>query len=150
MAQDRFRKQIPILDGELVITYRSLTAAESKLVLQQLSYDLRSGKISSEGDYWNYLMNYRLAISVERLTQKNGKVLQIVPELDKIPYDPPEDGKLETALVPMDEWFTTAILPQEPLRRVVAQQHRQFQRLVEALEAQAAEPSFWKGIGTPL
>lgn len=150
LAQDRFRKQLPIMNGELVITYRSLTAAESKLVLQQLSYDLRSGKIAGEGDYWNYLVNYRLCISVERITQRDGRVLQLVPELNKIPYDPPEDGKLETALVPMDEWFTTTVLPQEPLRRVVAQQHRQFQRLVEALEAQVAEPNFWKGIGTQL
>lgn len=150
LSQDRFRKQIPIMGGELVITYRSLTAEESKMVLQQLSYDMRAGKINSEGDYWNGLQNYRLAISVERITLRDGRVIAAVPDTKDIPYDPPEDGKLETMLVPMEAWFTKDILPQEPLRRVVGQQHRQFQRLVEALEAQAAEPSFWQGIATQL
>jgi hypothetical protein len=48
--------------------------------------------------------------------------------------------------VPLREYFDKHVLPQETVRRVVGQHHRQFQRLVEALEANAASPDFFDGI----
>jgi hypothetical protein len=49
----------------------------------------------------------------------------------------------------MRDWFYKEIVTQEPLRRIIGQQHREFQRLVEALEAMTSDSSFWKGIELP-
>jgi hypothetical protein len=139
-----------ILNGELTVTFRTLTADESSLVLQQLSYDQRNGKVNTQGDYWMMLMDYRLCISVAQITASDGRAIVEIPPLADIPYDGTIDGRPETALVPMLAWFNKAAVANEFTRRMIGQQQRQFQRIVETLEAQATEPSFWGGIATQL
>lgn len=146
LSLNRFTKAFEIMDGELVITYRTLTAKESQLVFEQLSYDNREGKNLSQAEYYMALQDYRLSMMIESIRLRNGRPIAIVPPLADIPYGPPEDGHKETPLVPMLDYILTEVLSNEPLRRVVGQHHQQFQRLVESLERQTSEPSFWKGI----
>jgi hypothetical protein len=148
LSQKRFTKLVPIFNTGLTITFRTLTSKEAMLVFEQLTYDTKAGRVNTQAEYLAKLMDYRMCLSVEAIRAKDGRVLAQVPELFDIPYDPPASGERETPLVPMLSYITTDVLTQEPIRRVAGQQQRQFQRIVETLEAQAAEPSFWQGIDT--
>jgi hypothetical protein len=47
----------------------------------------------------------------------------------------------------MRDYVSANVLSQEVFKRLVGTHLREFQRLIEALEAMALEPSFWTGIG---
>jgi hypothetical protein len=146
LGGSRFSRAVSVMGGRLQITYRSLTSEETDLCFKQLGIDLRQGRIMDDGQYFMQLQVYRLAMSVERIENGNNECLVEIPPLFDIPYDAPAAGHEETRLVPLVAWFNDAAVPQESLRRIVAQHHRQFQRLVEGLEAMTAEPDFWIGI----
>jgi hypothetical protein len=144
LGSDRFRKTYLMLNGQLAVRFRSLTSQESALVHRQMRLDGISGDILSDGDYFARLNAYRMSLMTECLMDKQGTVIADVPPVFDIPYDEPETGNVpETRLVPMLKWFTDNVCTNESLQRMVAAQHREFQRLMEALEAQSAEPSFW-------
>lgn len=146
----RFTKLISVMGGRLQITYRSLTSQETDLVFKQLGIDLRQEKLFDDAQYFMQLQVYRLAMSVERIENGNNDVLAEIPPVFEIEYDPPgPDEPEETQLTKLVKWFNNEAAPQESMRRIVAQHHRQFQRLVEALEAMTSEPDFWKGIASP-
>lgn len=146
----RFTKLISVMGGRLQITYRSLTSQETDLVFTQLGIDLRQEKLLDDAQYFMQLQVYRLAMSVERIENGNNDVLAEIPPIFEIEYDPPGPGEPEgTRLVELVKWFNDEAAPQESMRRIIAQHHRQFQRLVEALEAMTSEPDFWKGIALP-
>jgi hypothetical protein len=92
------------------------------------------------------MMDYRLSCSLDDIKDKVGKVIAVVPELSEQKFTQNPDSPLETALVKQLDFVNTTILAQEVTRRLVATHLRQFQRLTEALEAMALEPSFWNGI----
>ncbi len=146
----RFTKLISVMGGRLQITYRSLTSQETDLVFKQLGIDLRQEKLLDDAQYFMQLQVYRLAMSVERIENGDNDILAEIPPIFEIEYDPPGPGEPEeTRLVKLVEWFNKDAAPQESMRRIIAQHHRQFQRLVEALEAMTSEPDFWKGIALP-
>jgi hypothetical protein len=63
-----------------------------------------------------------------------------------VSFTPPADKPTQTVLAVMRQTVNTKPLAAEVTRRLVATHLRKFQRLVEALEAMALEPSFWDGI----
>lgn len=143
----RFQQRIELLGGKLNLTFRSLLADENKLVHRQLVLDQQDGEITTEAEWVLRMLEYRLACSLDQVTDQNGRPLHVVPPVLEYPHTPPTHKPLQTALVPLLEYINTKILAHEVTRRLAAQQLRQFQRLVEALEAMALEPSFWNGIG---
>jgi len=90
------------------------------------------------------LMDYRLACSLDTITNDSGKVLAEVPEL--VMPTSPIDADSQTPIVAQLDIINKNILAQEATRRLVGMHLRQFQRLIESLEAMALEPSFWTGI----
>jgi hypothetical protein len=140
LANDRFRKEYALLGNKLRVIFRSLTAQEAETLYTQLRFDTQAGEIITEGDFVARLQTYRLVMSTEKLIAV-GAVTE-VPAALTIKYDQPAE-KHETVLVPMTRWFWETVAAQEPVRRVVAKCHQEFQRLVEVMEAQAAEPDFW-------
>ena len=143
----RFQRKFELLGGKLNLTFRSLLADENKLVHKQLLLDQQDGEITTEAEWILRLLEYRLACSLDQVTDQYGRPTHIVPLVLEYPHTPPPDKPLQTALVPLLQYINTKILAHEVTRRLAAQQLRQFQRLVEALEAMALEPSFWNGIG---
>ncbi len=143
----RFQRRFDIFGGKLVLVFRSMLAEENRLIMRQLVLDQASQDIVTEDEWFLRLMEYRLACSLELMLDGNGKPLHTVPELSQFPHSPPPDKPLQTALVGLREFVNNTILPHEVTRRMVGQQLRYFQRLVEAIEAMALEPSFWHGIG---
>jgi hypothetical protein len=150
LGGSRFSKTIAVMGELLRITYRSLTSPEVDLCFRQLGLDLRQGKLLDDAQYFMQLQAYRLVMSVDRVETGNNECLVEIPPIFEIEYDPPAaDEHEETRLIPMVKWFNETAVTQESLRRIIAQHHRQFQRLVEALEAMTTEPDFWSGIKSP-
>jgi hypothetical protein len=142
----RFKKSYELFGGKIVVTFRGLLADENKLIYRQLVLDQKENKVTTEAEWFVQMMDYRLSCSLEDIKDKKGKVISVVPELSEMPFKQNSDNPLETALVKQLDFVSTTILAQEVTRRLVATHLRQFQRLVEALEAMAIEPSFWNGI----
>jgi hypothetical protein len=143
----RFEKTYEAMGGGIQITFRSLSADEVDLVFRQMRIDQLNGEVITEPDYFGRMNTYRMACMVKQIANRNGTIVADLPPIFDIPYDEPEFGSpKQTRLIPLLDYFNKEVCPTESLRRVVAQQHRAFQRLLEALEAQTAEPGFWKEI----
>jgi hypothetical protein len=150
LGTTRFRKTVQLMNGYLSVDYRSLTSMETELLFQQLGIDLRAGLIVSDAEYLMRLQEYRLYMSIEAIANDRGERMIEIPPIHEIPYDAPETGQPEqTRLIEMKRWFNEEAVTSESLRRILAQHLREFQRLVEALEAQTDEPGFWTGIESP-
>jgi hypothetical protein len=141
----RFKKKYELFGGRLVVTFRSLLADENKLIYRQLVLDQQKNKVATEAEWFVQMMDYRLACSLESVADKNGKVISAIPTLDEMAFEPDKDEPLATSL-PKQLDLINKTMAQEATRRLVGTHLRQFQRLVEALEAMALEPNFWNGI----
>ena len=141
----RFKKKYELFGGRIVVTFRSLLAEENKLIYRQLVLDQQKNKVATEAEWFVQMMDYRLACSLETVADKNGKVIASIPTLDELKFEPDKDEPLSTSL-PTQLELINKTMAQEATRRLVGTHLRQFQRLVEGLEAMALEPSFWNGI----
>ncbi len=137
----RFKRDYELLGGKLVISFQTILADDNKMIHRQLILDQEAKKIVTEAEWFVALMEYRLALSLEYTADAQGKPIAIVPALGDLP---PKEG--ESQLATLSGYVNQKILAHEVTRRLVGQHLRQFQRLVEALEAMALEPSFWNGI----
>jgi hypothetical protein len=147
LGNTRFKKKYELLGGRLVLRLRALLSEENKMIYKQLVVDQAAERIKTEGEWYAQLIEYRLACSVESISDKNGKIISVVPELHEIAtIYPNKELPEDTPLVEALKFVNTKVLAQEVTKRLVGTHLRQFQRLVEALEAMALEPSFWNGI----
>jgi hypothetical protein len=144
LGGQRFTKTYELFGGKIIIRFRSLLADENKLIYRQLVLDQQENRVATEAEWFAQMMDYRLACALDTITQKDGKVVAVIPPLDELKVDP-GDNPLATAL-PKQLDLLNQTVAQEVTRRLVGTHLRQFQRLVEALEAMALEPSFWNGI----
>jgi hypothetical protein len=143
LGGSRFKKTYELFGGKMAVTFRSMLAEENKLVYRQLTLDQQAQKVTTEAEWFVQMMDYRLACSLDTIADKSGKIVAEMPELPEMVYS---GETKETPLVAQLSLIGKNILAQEVTRRLVGMHLRQFQRLVEALEAMAAEPSFWTGI----
>lgn len=141
LGGSRFRKIYELFGGRVVVTFRSVLAEENKLIYRQLLQDQQNQVINTEAEWFVQLMDYRLACALDTIADNTGKVIASVPELDMA-----AGTKEKTALVDQLALINKNVLAQEATRRLVGMHLRQFQRLIEAIEAMALEPSFWNGI----
>lgn len=146
LGNQRFKRDFSLMGGKVVLTFRTPLAEENKLVHRQLVFDQNAGRIATEAEWFTQMIEYRLAISLEKVTDDKGKPLSVVPETREFKYTPPPEEPLQTPLVSMLDYINSTVLAHEVIRRLAGQHLRHFQRLVEALEAMALEPSFWNGI----
>lgn len=145
LGNTRFKRKYELMGGRLVVVLRSLLADETKTIYRQLVLDQDANRIKTEGEWFAQMMDYRLACSIESLADKKGRHIAIVPEMNDVVFTPAKDSP-DTALVGLLDYVNKKALAQEVTKRLVGAHLRQFQRLVEALEAMALEPSFWNGI----
>ena len=143
----RFKRAYEIAGGRMKIVFRSMLADENFMVQRQLLLDQNNNEIFSEAEWYLRLAEYRMACSLESIADASGKLIYANPELQDLKFTPPEDKPTQTPLVLARLNVNTKALAHEVTRRLIATQLRQFQRLVEAPEAMALEPSFWNGIG---
>ena len=146
LGGSRFRKRYELLGGKIIVTFRGLLAEENKLVYRQLILDQQEAKITSPEEWFVQLLDYRLSCSLESIASDTGRVIAMMPELAEMPFTPDKKKPLATPLVDQLNYLNNTVAAQEVTRRLVNLHLLQFQRLLEALEAMALEPSFWTGI----
>lgn len=146
LGGSRFSRDYELAGGKMVVRLRSMLADENFLVQRQLLLDQNDGEILTEAEWFMRMGEYRMACSLAAVTDSNGKVLVANPELKDLQFTPPADKPTQTALVLARQQVNGKALAHEVTRRLVMVHLRKFQRLVEALEAMALEPSFWNGI----
>jgi hypothetical protein len=147
LGGSRFTRKFELMGGKLVLEFRSMLADENFDVQRQLLLDQNDGLILSEAEWFLRLFEYRMACSLAAVYDANGKPLVIVPELKEFKVVASPDKPNQTALPDAREFVHSKALSHEVTRRLAATHLRKFQRLVEAMEAMALEPSFWNGIG---
>lgn len=141
----RFYKEMDLFGDNVTVVFRTLTTEEADTALQQTSYDHRDGKVPDQGEFFRVYTNYRLAMSIEKLSTPGDA--QIVPSIKDVEWDSPlmsEDP--QTPLPTLETWLHANVLKSESMRRVVGMEHQRFQRLVEKMEARVDDADFWKGI----
>jgi hypothetical protein len=147
LGGSRFTRRFELMGGKIVLEFRSMLADENFDVQRQLLLDQNDNLILSEAEWFLRLFEYRMACSLAAVYDANGKPLVIVPQLSDFKFDVNPDKPNQTALPAAREFVHSKALAHEVTRRLAATHLRKFQRLVEAMEAMALEPSFWNGIG---
>jgi hypothetical protein len=143
----RFTREFELMGGKMILKFRSMLADENFAAQRQLLLDQNAGLIMSEAEWFLRLFEYRMACSLAAVYDANRKPLVIVPELSEFKVETNDDNPGQTALPAAREFVHSKALSHEVTRRLAATHLRRFQRLVEAMEAMALEPSFWNGIG---
>lgn len=147
LGGSRFTRRFELMGGKIVLEFRSMLADENFDVQRQLLLDQNDGLILSEAEWFLRLFEYRMACSLAAVYDANGKPLVLVPQLSDFKIEINPDKPNQTALPAAREFVHAKALSHEVTRRLAATHLRKFQRLVEAMEAMALEPSFWNGIG---
>jgi hypothetical protein len=141
----RFYKDVHLFGDRVTVQYRTLLTEEADIALQQTAYDFRDGKVPDQGEFYRVFTNYRLAMSIEKISTPSA--MNLVPVIADIEWDAPAIGEdAQTALPVLETWLHDNVLSSESMRRVVGMEHQRFQRLVEKLEARVDDSDFWKGI----
>ena len=146
LGGSRFSRDYELAGGKMVVRLRSMLADENFLVQRQLLLDQNDGEILTEAEWFIRMGDYRMACSLESITDSSGKVIVANPALQDLQFTPPADKPTQTALVLALKQVNSKALAHEVTRRLVLVHLRKFQRLIEALEAMALDPSFWNGI----
>lgn len=140
----RFRKAVAFFDGKLTVVFRSLLTREAEAARLQTRKDVMDGLIVGEAEYYMNLFAYRLAMGIEKVLDKDGAPTVEIPPFADIPDEEGAENKLRRLV----EYVDAEVLHQESLKHLVGQHHRRFGRLIEALEAQSADPNFCLGTET--
>lgn len=145
LAGERFKKTYSLLNGKYSITFRSLLAQENTAIHHQLLLDQKDGDFLSDTEWFLRMFEYRMACSIATI-EITGQITRHVPELSEVSAmalpNKTDDSKA-SPLIRLREYVLNDQLKSELTRRLVGAELRQFQRLYEALEAMAFEPSFW-------
>ncbi len=139
----RFRKEVPLLGGAVVVNFRSMLSIESDLVWSQIAADRKAGKFETMYEQLDLIQRYRMAASIESLEYRSGGVVR-VPEPMTIA---PSGG--DTAIVDISDWINREVLVSEHLRMSVLGAFTKFQGLCEKMEANSQNQDFWEGIAAP-
>lgn len=145
LAGERFRKTYSLLNGKYSVTFRSLLAQENTIIHHQLLLDQKDGDFLSDTEWFLRMFEYRMACSIATI-EITGQIPRHVPELAEVgqmALPNKTDDVKNPPLVRLREYVLNDQLKSELTRRLVGAELRQFQRLYEALEAMAFEPSFW-------
>jgi hypothetical protein len=144
----RFTREYTLFGDQLRLGLRSLTSREADAALVQIGIDYRMGTVVGDGEWWQRLMDYRLAQAVDYVDVEGvGRVYE-GQELDDILVDTEGKPRGWTAFPALREHLVTEVLTGESFRRVAGQEFMQFQRLNDKLEANAGNQGFWTGIGS--
>lgn len=145
LGGERFKKSFSLLGDRYSVTFRGLFAEENTIIHHQLLLDQKDGDFLSDTEWFLRMFEYRLTCSIESVEVKN-QIPRPIPELhavNDLELPNKSDDKTKAPLVRLREYVLNDLLKSELTRRMVGTEFRRFQRLYEALEAMAVEPSFW-------
>ena len=135
----RFRRDVPLFGGAVVVRFRTLTQVESEMTYTQALADERAGRLQSFAATMQAVIAYRLPLQLESLITPSG--LTRTPDAAAVA---PDDGE-PTPLPILVRYVDATVLPSETLQRVVIAELASFNRIVEKLESNARNDPFWAG-----
>lgn len=142
-----YTKSYDLLNSEVSVTFRTLTAREIDACYRQAYMERDTGKITTAMDFIERVNRFRVYLQLlkfgavelpDGLTRRdnpNASAFWEVDEatLDKLPH-----------LVQIEEYVLSSVLTSESLLRVVNQLCIGFNRLVAKLEAMVERSDFWQ------
>ena len=159
LANKPFQKQYELLDGNLIVTFRTLRPREIDACYEQIVHDTDTGKIKFQGDIIEMVNRYRFYLQLVDLKTKtvDGFAHEFpegfTPNTNKkaatfweLPADLPEGSK---GLDVIEDYMVSEIFETESLHRTVASTCREFNRLVAQMEAMVDNANFWKPTEMP-
>jgi len=148
-----FVKSYSVLGGAAKITFRNLTLSESDLCYEQAVLDRDRGLLPSPNDFWDTVLEYRVALSIIELKSASGAgtpfdLPQSIEDwedaleragisTDKETYTLEGRKRTETAIAGIHKFVTENVLPRESMFRVVWNKFQDFGRLVAKLDTLA-------------
>lgn len=137
----RFRKDVPLFGGAVVVTFRTLTVTEEGLAWEQVGFDRLAHRYLNAADQMRAFQHYRLVLTLESVTRSGSGLIRVADHTTESPDD------RETILPSVVAWLKGVVLPHENLLRAVEHAFLQFQRLAAKLEENHQNADFWAGIG---
>ena len=148
LGGNRFKKKYSLFGGNLTVTFRALSTAESDMAYKQLIVDaqddIQTKVLSDTTFYWRTLMAYRSVMAVERI-ESTENILE-VPEIKDIEIDADSYKRPNTKLYALFDDLVSQIMPTEALRHTITHVFVEFQALCDKLQSMAESKDFWKAI----
>jgi hypothetical protein len=143
----RFERAYPLMGGNVVLTFRTLSSEEADAALHQIALDYRAGRLAGNSNWIERWLDYRLAFSLAAIDTKGvGRTYKGPATLAEVEYDPPPGESESTPLPALWDNLMTWHLHHESLRRAASLAFASFTDLVKKLEAQYDNGDFWEGI----
>jgi len=147
LGGSRFTDKISIFSGAAAITFRTLTTAENALLREELAYRSRDGKIVTDAAYVAAWLEGRLVMAVAEISVAD-KATRVFPEYHEWLKTISKDSAANAEATPLEQYTAQfyAQVQQEPLRKLLNDKFKAFDRLVETLLQRIEDPNFYKGI----
>lgn len=150
-------KEVPLLGGNITVTFRTITVRELDVIYAQAYRDRQKNPDLEEVDFWEKVNRYRLFLQIVQFRSDgpNGFLQDMPDGLSKASNEEAsawwwkdEDDALltdgETPLPDVERWIIGNILKTEAIFRIVNNACNNFNRMVAKLEAMADNSDFWK------
>lgn len=164
IGQKVFSKRYSLFDGNLRVTFRSLTVKEIDSLYSEAFKAQKAGVIETASDYYEYLNRQRLFLQLVGLSSNNSALHITLPDgytretnstantywdefLIKNKLWSDEDSTNQSLMLKVQDYILTHVLKTEHLQRVVNLTCINFNKLVAKLEANVDNENFWKATG---
>ncbi len=160
LGQKPFVKSYLLFNGNVEVTFRTLTMLEVDTLYKQTYRDRELGNTPTDVDFWERLNRYRVMLQLQsfRANGEGGFFRDLPDAYSKATnpsgtafwLEPEEDAALplgETAVPTIETWMIENVLKSDGLFRVVNVTCNKFNRLASKMEAMADNSDFWKPTG---
>lgn len=156
LGQKPFSKTYSRFDGNVRVTFRTLSLHEVDACWQQASRELKAGEIGSDPLMFVERINrLRMLLQLQRLQLGSTTDIVLADGLSRAAnpnatsyWFPEESAGVAPDLKPIQDVIYASVLTNETLVRMVYQQMTEFNRLTSKLEAMADAPDgFWSATG---
>lgn len=159
LANKPFQKQYEILNGNLIVVFRTLRPKEIDACYEQIVFDIGAERIKFQGDIVEMVNRYRFYLQLVELKTKSTAGFNhefpegFTPKTNKKAnsfWELPEILPVGSqGLEFVEDYMVSEIFETESLHRSVAAICRDFNRLVAQMEAMVDNENFWKPTETP-
>jgi len=133
LSDKPYEETVPLFDGQLNITFRSLLVKENTDVVNQIGLDRKNGIAADNDAYLVTLSAYRMAVS---LIAANGEPFSALTR-DTFTPSHPKDTYVLAKSLPVFDWAT-------PKLSAYLDAFAKFETKVVRLASEVQTPNFWK------
>jgi len=141
MGEGRFRKEVKLFGGRVVIVFRGLLPREVDLALRLADAEAASGNVQHIMQYARFAEGFKLVMGIETVKRAGQPPIDL-PEIGEIVDEP--DGP--TPVMQLKDYLDNEVFTTDSLRRTVGTQWIKFNRLLQFMEAKAEDPDFFGAI----